>query len=86
MREVGREEWVEVGVNSASASSNTSGSTSVPSTPSKKGRMGSSKGLMVDECEEEVLRTLSPKRITKREGFGLREVRERIKRELEDTD
>ena len=64
VREVGKEEWVEVGVDCTSISAG--GGTGVLSTPSKRGRLGSSKGLTADEDEE--LRTLSPKRILKRVG------------------
>lgn len=75
--DVGNEEWVEMVVLSGNGGLGM-GSGSVPSTPSKKGRLNV-------EDEDEELRTLSPKRV-KREVFGLREVRERIKRELEATE
>lgn len=73
--DVGSEEWIEMVVLSGSCAG--LGAHGVPSTPTRKGRLA--------DDEEEELRTLSPKRV-KKEGFGLREVRERIKRELEATE
>ena len=68
---VGGEEWLEM-----PASTSPSGA----STPASPGRRI---GGRVDSDEE--LKSLSPKRV-KRDVGGLRQVRERIKRELEASD
>ena len=68
---VGGEEWLEMPASAGSAQQ------SAPASPGR--RVGGA-----NNSDEEV-KTLSPKRL-KRDAGGLREVRERIKRELESTD
>ena len=76
---VGGEEWLEMPA-SASASSASSTQQSQPATPSRSGKATADSGKSKEE-----LKLLSPRRV-KPEAGGLREVRERIKRELEATD
>ena len=76
---VGGEEWLEMPA-SASASSASSTQQSQPATPSRSGKATVDSGKSKEE-----LKLLSPRRV-KPEAGGLREVRERIKRELEATD
>ncbi|KZT12839.1 uncharacterized protein LAESUDRAFT_668863 [Laetiporus sulphureus 93-53] len=75
---IAREEWLEMPAPSASAEVEGSGG-SPSKMPSSPGRIRGK-----DESAEE-LRTRSP-RTVKRDGSGLREVRERIRRELEMDD
>ncbi|EJD00922.1 uncharacterized protein FOMMEDRAFT_90374, partial [Fomitiporia mediterranea MF3/22] len=70
--DVGGEEWLEMPTSSGGGSQ-----PSVPASPTR--RLGGA-----NNSDEEV-KTLSPKRV-KHDAGGLREVRERIKRELESTD
>ena len=88
------EDWLEMpsntasgaeGSESSSPSKDSSSSSRIPSSPSKtpSGSVPNSPGKRKDSAEELVTR--SPRRI-KREGGGLREVREIIRRELEMQD
>ncbi|KDQ64718.1 hypothetical protein JAAARDRAFT_28363 [Jaapia argillacea MUCL 33604] len=83
--DIAGQEWLEMPA--PSSSSSVSGDTSVDTTPTKAKPkplvVPSSPGRMrtKDESAEEVL-TRSPRRV-KKDGMGLREVRERIRRELE---
>ncbi|TFY54379.1 hypothetical protein EVJ58_g8901 [Rhodofomes roseus] len=80
--DVDGEEWLEMPAPSTSAEAEI-GSKAITSSPSKVPTSpGRIKGK--DESAEE-LRTRSPRRV-KREGAGLREVRERIRKELEMND
>jgi len=76
---VAGEEWLEMPAPSATADIEGSGVSSPAKTPSSPGR------IKTKDESAEVLRTRSP-RTVKREGGGLREVRERIRKELEMTD
>ncbi|KAI0787083.1 hypothetical protein BC629DRAFT_1714829 [Irpex lacteus] len=83
--DVGSEEWLEM---PAPSTSSTSGSTSTAesSTPSSPLKVPVSPGRIrgKDDSAEELL-SRSPRRV-RREGGGLREVRERIRREMESQD
>lgn len=72
---VGSEDWLEMPA--SGLGSRTEGD--IPPSPSKKAVL-KGRGLM-DDADE--LRSLSPKRVKKDWSGGLREVRERIKRELD---
>ena len=77
---VGNEDWLEMPSSGLGSQTEvTGGNGDFPSTPSKKGVL-KGRGLM-DDADE--LRSLSPKRVKKDWSGGLREVRERIKRELD---
>ncbi|KAK7695521.1 hypothetical protein QCA50_000157 [Cerrena zonata] len=78
-KNIGGEEWLEMPAPFMNATSETSSS----STTSSPGKVPSSPGRVRGKHESaEELRTRSP-RTVKREAGGLREVRERIRRELE---
>ncbi|KAI0832569.1 hypothetical protein BC628DRAFT_1492686 [Trametes gibbosa] len=75
--DVSGEEWLEMPAQTGAGDADEESSAAVPSSPSKL-KPGK------DESSAEVL-TRSPRRV-RREGGGLREVRERIRRELEQAD
>ncbi|KAI0650594.1 hypothetical protein C8Q79DRAFT_944358 [Trametes meyenii] len=77
--DVSDEEWLEMPAQ-ANVVSDVGGDTEPGSVPSSPGKLKLSK----DDSVSEVL-TRSPRRV-KREGAGLREVRERIRKELEQVD
>ncbi|KAI0347354.1 hypothetical protein BDW22DRAFT_1425393 [Trametopsis cervina] len=78
--DVGKEEWLEMPATSTSTSGDSNSTDSSPTKPPPSpGRLRGKE----DSAEE--LRTRSPRRV-RREGGGLREVRERIRKELESQD
>ncbi|EIW61226.1 uncharacterized protein TRAVEDRAFT_142770 [Trametes versicolor FP-101664 SS1] len=79
--DVSGEEWLEMPAQTSGAGCEAEGEAAAPVVvPSSPGKLK----LAKDESASEVL-TRSPRRV-KREGWGLREVRERIRRELEQAD
>ena len=84
--DVSGEEWLEMPASSGEIDVDGGSASSVTASPSKSGARepGTVPGSPSKLKSEEVL-TRSPRRV-KREGGGLREVRERIRRELEQVD